>query len=224
MRRFRPDHEVARGHENRSARLGVEGKSGALLQAYRPRPDEALPFHSVKTDPNACRASSSAGACRADAQSAGHRADPPEAARQAAACRLAGLLPACWKKCQACQEVRNRRAEAPVGRHMPPAVRFCSCLYGRVSEWRLFLPLMTSSLLSIFRIVKQCPCLQMRDRCKKQKLELEQSACSFYIASMFTLTSPSRFEQDIKKSRFLALAAPVADEADAKAFLASHAD
>ena len=41
---------------------------------------------------------------------------------------------------------------------------------------------------------------------------------------MFILTSPSRFEQDIKKSRFLALAAPVADEAEAKAFIAENSD
>ena len=45
---------------------------------------------------------------------------------------------------------------------------------------------------------------------------------SFYIVLMFILTSPSRFEQDIKKSRFLALAAPVADEAEARAFIAAH--
>ena len=41
---------------------------------------------------------------------------------------------------------------------------------------------------------------------------------------MFNLTSPSRFEQEIKKSRFLALAAPVADEAEAKAFIAENSD
>jgi uncharacterized YigZ family protein len=41
---------------------------------------------------------------------------------------------------------------------------------------------------------------------------------------MFNLTSPSRFEQDIKKSRFLALAAPVSDEAEAKAFIAENSD
>ncbi|KQZ60512.1 hypothetical protein ASD54_23280 [Rhizobium sp. Root149] len=41
---------------------------------------------------------------------------------------------------------------------------------------------------------------------------------------MFILTSPSRFEQDIKKSRFLALAAPVSDEAEAKAFIAENSD
>jgi uncharacterized YigZ family protein len=41
---------------------------------------------------------------------------------------------------------------------------------------------------------------------------------------MFNLTSPSRFEQEIKKSRFLALAAPVADEAEAKAFVADNSD
>lgn len=39
---------------------------------------------------------------------------------------------------------------------------------------------------------------------------------------MFTLTSTSSFEQDIKKSRFLAIAAPVADEAEARAFIAQH--
>jgi len=47
---------------------------------------------------------------------------------------------------------------------------------------------------------------------------------SFYIVLMFILTSPSRFEQEIKKSRFLALAAPVADEAEAKAFIAENSD
>lgn len=47
---------------------------------------------------------------------------------------------------------------------------------------------------------------------------------SFYIVLMFNLTSPSRFEQEIKKSRFLALAAPVADEAEAKAFVADNSD
>lgn len=41
---------------------------------------------------------------------------------------------------------------------------------------------------------------------------------------MFTLTSTSRFEQEIKKSRFLAIAAPVADEAEAKAFIARNSD
>lgn len=41
---------------------------------------------------------------------------------------------------------------------------------------------------------------------------------------MFNLTSTHRFEQDIKKSRFLAVAAPVADEAGAKAFIDQQSD
>ncbi|MBB6467941.1 putative YigZ family protein [Aminobacter lissarensis] len=41
---------------------------------------------------------------------------------------------------------------------------------------------------------------------------------------MFTLTQPETFAQDIKKSRFLAAAGPVADEAAAKAFVAAHSD
>lgn len=41
---------------------------------------------------------------------------------------------------------------------------------------------------------------------------------------MFTLNRVERFSQDIKKSRFLAIAAPVADEAEARAFLATHSD
>ena len=41
---------------------------------------------------------------------------------------------------------------------------------------------------------------------------------------MFTLNGIERFSQDIKKSRFLAVAAPVADEAEARAFLAAHSD
>jgi len=41
---------------------------------------------------------------------------------------------------------------------------------------------------------------------------------------MFTLAHPESFAQDIKKSRFLAVAGPVADEAGAKAFIAAHSD
>lgn len=41
---------------------------------------------------------------------------------------------------------------------------------------------------------------------------------------MFTLTQTETFAQDIKKSRFLAAAGPVADEAAAKAFVAAHSD
>jgi uncharacterized YigZ family protein len=41
---------------------------------------------------------------------------------------------------------------------------------------------------------------------------------------MQTLTSLARHSQEIKKSRFLAVAAPVADEAGAKDFIASHSD
>ncbi|MBE1206456.1 IMPACT family protein [Aminobacter carboxidus] len=41
---------------------------------------------------------------------------------------------------------------------------------------------------------------------------------------MFTLTQPETFAQDIKKSRFLAAAGPVADEAAAKAFVVAHSD
>ncbi|MDH4986715.1 IMPACT family protein [Aminobacter anthyllidis] len=41
---------------------------------------------------------------------------------------------------------------------------------------------------------------------------------------MFTLAQPETFAQDIKKSRFLAVAGPVADEAAAKAFIAAHSD
>lgn len=40
----------------------------------------------------------------------------------------------------------------------------------------------------------------------------------------YTLSGPARFEQDIKKSTFLALAAPVEDEAAARAFLAANSD
>lgn len=39
---------------------------------------------------------------------------------------------------------------------------------------------------------------------------------------MFTITRLETFEQDIKKSRFLAVAAPVANEEEAKAFLQQH--
>ncbi|AMS39356.1 MULTISPECIES: IMPACT family protein [Aminobacter] len=41
---------------------------------------------------------------------------------------------------------------------------------------------------------------------------------------MFTLAQPETFAQDIKKSRFLAAAGPVADEVAAKAFVAAHSD
>ena len=41
---------------------------------------------------------------------------------------------------------------------------------------------------------------------------------------MFTLDRPVTFSQDIKKSRFIAFAAPVAGEEDAKNFLAAHSD
>ena len=41
---------------------------------------------------------------------------------------------------------------------------------------------------------------------------------------MFTLNRIERFAQDIKKSRFLAVAAPVVDEAEARAFLAAYSD
>ncbi|WP_432285540.1 YigZ family protein [Aminobacter sp. BA135] len=41
---------------------------------------------------------------------------------------------------------------------------------------------------------------------------------------MFTLAQPETFAQDIKKSRFLAAAGPVVDEAAAKAFIAAHSD
>lgn len=42
--------------------------------------------------------------------------------------------------------------------------------------------------------------------------------------AIYTLAGPAHFEQDVKKSRFIALAAPVADEAAARAFLVAHAD
>lgn len=38
----------------------------------------------------------------------------------------------------------------------------------------------------------------------------------------YSLAAPSRFQLEIRKSRFLARAAPVADEAAARAFIASH--
>ena len=38
----------------------------------------------------------------------------------------------------------------------------------------------------------------------------------------YSLAAPSRFQLEIRKSRFLAQAAPVADEAAARAFIASH--
>ncbi|WP_182086009.1 YigZ family protein [Aureimonas sp. ME7] len=41
---------------------------------------------------------------------------------------------------------------------------------------------------------------------------------------MFTLTRPERYAQEIRKSRFLGLAAPIESEADAKRFLAEHSD
>lgn len=41
---------------------------------------------------------------------------------------------------------------------------------------------------------------------------------------MFTLDRPVSFSQDIKKSRFIAFAAPVTGEEDAKNFLAAHSD
>lgn len=41
---------------------------------------------------------------------------------------------------------------------------------------------------------------------------------------MFTLTRTETFSQDIKKSRFIAIAAPVASEDAAKRFIAEHSD
>jgi len=41
---------------------------------------------------------------------------------------------------------------------------------------------------------------------------------------MFTLQRVETAAQEIKKSRFVAIAGPVADEQAAKAFLAAHAD
>lgn len=40
----------------------------------------------------------------------------------------------------------------------------------------------------------------------------------------FTLAAPCEYREEIRKSRFLALAAPVADPAAAQAFLAAHGD
>lgn len=44
------------------------------------------------------------------------------------------------------------------------------------------------------------------------------------MATRSTLTQPVLFQQEIKKSRFLAVAGPVADEAAAKAFIAARSD
>ncbi|MFP5078577.1 IMPACT family protein [Rhizobium sp. YIM 134829] len=41
---------------------------------------------------------------------------------------------------------------------------------------------------------------------------------------MLTLAAPHRFAQEIRKSRFLAIATPIADEAEARAFIAAAAD
>lgn len=41
---------------------------------------------------------------------------------------------------------------------------------------------------------------------------------------MFTLTQTQPFAQEVRKSRFLAVAGPVASEAEAKAFIVAHAD
>lgn len=41
---------------------------------------------------------------------------------------------------------------------------------------------------------------------------------------MFTLTETQTFAQEVRKSRFLAVAGPVASETEAKAFIAQHAD
>ena len=41
---------------------------------------------------------------------------------------------------------------------------------------------------------------------------------------MFTLTETATFEQDIKKSRFLAICGPISSEEDAKRFFADHSD
>jgi uncharacterized YigZ family protein len=41
---------------------------------------------------------------------------------------------------------------------------------------------------------------------------------------MFTLDRPVTFSQDIKKSRFIAFAAPITGEEDAKSFLVAHSD
>ena len=39
-----------------------------------------------------------------------------------------------------------------------------------------------------------------------------------------TLSAPCQYREEIRKSRFLALAAPVADAAEAQAFIAAHSD
>ena len=44
------------------------------------------------------------------------------------------------------------------------------------------------------------------------------------MATHFTLSGLATFRQEIKKSRFIAAAGPVADEAAAKAFIAAHSD
>ncbi|MGO4739905.1 YigZ family protein [Bosea sp. 2KB_26] len=44
------------------------------------------------------------------------------------------------------------------------------------------------------------------------------------MENRFTLLGLSSFRQEIKKSRFIATAGPVADEAAAKAFIAAHSD
>lgn len=44
------------------------------------------------------------------------------------------------------------------------------------------------------------------------------------METRFTLCGPFSFRQEIKKSRFIATAGPVADEAAAKEFIAAHSD
>ncbi|MGO4816191.1 YigZ family protein, partial [Cupriavidus sp. 2MCAB6] len=44
------------------------------------------------------------------------------------------------------------------------------------------------------------------------------------MENRFTLLGLNSFRQEIKKSRFIATAAPVADEAAAKEFIAAHSD
>src|SRR5690606_19133134 len=44
------------------------------------------------------------------------------------------------------------------------------------------------------------------------------------MSQKYMLTGPVEARQEIKKSRFIALAAPIASEADARALLAAHAD
>ena len=44
------------------------------------------------------------------------------------------------------------------------------------------------------------------------------------MAARFTLVEPCSARQEIKRSRFIAMAAPVADEAAAKDFIAAHSD